>query len=60
MCALTTEEGRVTVRGNEVLRRRGDHVEREAIADGERLLEVLASALTLRFPPGTRFRNGPA
>jgi N-hydroxyarylamine O-acetyltransferase len=56
MCALTTADGRVTVRGNEVLRRRGDSVEREAIADGERLLEVLASALTLRFPPGTRFR----
>lgn len=56
IAALTTAEGRVTVRGNEFVRRRGGEVEREVIEDGERLLEVLASALTLRFPAGTRFR----
>lgn len=59
-CALTTAEGRVTVRGNERVQRRGEDVEREVIEDGERLLEVLARDLGLRFPSGTRFRHGPA
>lgn len=59
-CARTTAEGRVTVRGNELVRRRGEETEREVIDDGERLLEVLASELGLRFPSGTRFRHGPA
>jgi len=60
VCARVTEEGRVSVRGNELVRRRGADVEREAIDDGERLLEVLASEIGLRFPSGTRFRHGPA
>ncbi|HUQ01769.1 MAG TPA: arylamine N-acetyltransferase [Kofleriaceae bacterium] len=63
MCARTTAEGRVTVRGNELVRRRGQGaaiVEREVIADGEQLLEVLARELGVRFPSGTRFRHGPA
>ena len=61
MCVRTTEEGRVTVRGTEVVRRRRGHeAEREVIADGERLLEILANELGLVFPSGTRFRHGPA
>lgn len=63
MCARTTAEGRVTVRGNELVRRRGQGggvVEREVITDGEHLLAVLARELGVRFPSGTRFRHGPA
>lgn len=59
-CALTTAAGRVTVRGNEVVRRRGADVEREVIESGARLLEVLANELGLVFPSETRFRHGPA
>ncbi len=62
ICARTTREGRVTVRDNEVARRRGGpggEVAREVIDDGERLLEVLARELGLAFPSGTRFRHGP-
>lgn len=57
--ARTTDEGRVTVRGNELAHRRGGVVDRETITDPERLLEVLATEIGLVFPPGTRFRGAP-
>jgi N-hydroxyarylamine O-acetyltransferase len=60
VAARTLDDGRVTVRGHEVTRRRrGGAVERETIRDGERLLGVLADELGLVFPAGTRFRGGP-
>lgn len=59
ICALTTERGRLTVRGGEIQRRTRDGVEREPLIDGERLLEVLATEFGLVFRSGTRFRGGP-
>lgn len=55
--ARTTDEGRITLRGNELARRRGTQIEREAITDPERLLTVIATEIGLVFPPGTRFRG---
>lgn len=57
--ALARDDGRVTLRGNELAKRRGGEVEREPITDPERLLAVLATDFGLVFPPGTRFRGGP-
>jgi N-hydroxyarylamine O-acetyltransferase len=57
--AITTDDGRITLRGSEVARRRGAEIARETITDPDRLLEVLAAELRLVFPPGTRFRGGP-
>jgi len=58
--ALTTPTGRLSYARNELTHRAGDQVEREPIADGDQLLAVLAARFDLRFPPGTRFRGGPA
>ena len=49
--ARTTPEGRLTLRGRELSRRRG---ERELLDDA-RLLAVLADDFDLHFPPDTRF-----
>ena len=58
--ARTTDAGRITLRGNELARRRGGQIERSPITDPEQYLAVLAGELGLVFPPGTRFRGGPA
>lgn len=53
----TTDEGRITLRGRELARRRGGEITRETIDDPDRILDVLARDFGLVFPPGTRFRG---
>jgi N-hydroxyarylamine O-acetyltransferase len=58
--ALSKADGRVTLRGNELGRRRaGVLLERQTIADPDELLDVLDREFGLSFPPGTRFRGAP-
>jgi len=59
MIAITTAEGRKTFRAGELVRR-GTGGGRERIDDGDRFLAVLSEEFGLVFPPGTRFRGGPA
>jgi N-hydroxyarylamine O-acetyltransferase len=55
--ALATDDGRITLRANQWLRRRGAQLEAETIADPEQLLAVLARDFGLVFPRGTRFER---
>ena len=59
--ALSKADGRISLRGNELGRRRdGVLIERQTITDPDELLAVLDREFGLSFPPGTRFRGGPA
>jgi N-hydroxyarylamine O-acetyltransferase len=60
IAAVTTERGRLTYARGELVERIGDAVERTPIADADQLLAILGERFGLAFPPGTRFRGGPA
>jgi N-hydroxyarylamine O-acetyltransferase len=55
---LSTPEARYTLRGREIIVEKGTEVRQQTIEDDEALLEVLALPFGLRFPAGTRFRQG--
>lgn len=52
----TATDVRRMLRDREYSEHRGDSVTRRTLADDDEVLEVLAGAFELRFPPGTRFR----
>jgi N-hydroxyarylamine O-acetyltransferase len=60
IAARTTERGRLTYARGELVHRTGETVEKTAITTGDELLATLATRFGLDFPPGTRFRGGPA
>ncbi len=55
---LSTPEARYTLRGREFTVEKGPELRQQTIEDDEALLQVLARPFGLRFPAGTRFREG--